>query len=172
MKNKSIVFYYTWAGHTQRVAERIGEQVKGEIREIRSKTPYTKDYDMAVGQAMQEIRDGYLPPIEAIDWDVADYDVIYIGTPIWCGTMAPPVATFLSEHALAGKTIMPFTTHGGGGKGHLDVDIANMCKDATVRDTYVVYEGGVQTEDVAEWIERNNLTVEEAIEEKAEQAMK
>ena len=70
-----------------------------------------------VDQAKDEIRHGYHPTIKKDNVDLNSYDTVYLGSPIWWGTMAPPVMIFLSENDLDGKTILPFTTHGGGGRG-------------------------------------------------------
>lgn len=55
--------------------------------------------------------------------NIADYDIIFLGSPIWSGTIAPPVKTFLSGHDLSGKRIIPFVTHGGGGAGSSFTDM-------------------------------------------------
>lgn len=72
--------------------------------------------------------------------------------------MAPPLAAFLNKNDFSGKTVMPFSTHGGGGKGHSDRDIEKMCVGANVKAMYTAYEGGgaVAEKEMAAWI-KNNL---------------
>ena len=62
------------------------------------------------------------------------YDVVFIGSPIWYGTYAPPVAEFFKTHSFAGKTVVPFCTHGGGGAGRYFVDVRKACPAATVKE--------------------------------------
>lgn len=157
--NKSIVVYYTWSGKTRKMAEIIAAQTGAGIVEIIPQTPYTNNYNAVVAQAKAEIQKGYLPPIQRVECDLSQYKYVYVGTPIWWGTMAPPVATFLSENNFDGKIIMPFTTHGGGGKGHSDRDIAKMCKGATVADMFSVHEGGGKSaeKELAAWIKKNEI---------------
>ena len=62
------------------------------------------------------------------------YDVVFIGSPVWYGTYAPPVAEFLKTHAFAGKTAVPFCTHGGGGAGRFYADLRKSCPEAKVLD--------------------------------------
>ena len=58
------------------------------------------------------------------------YDVIFVGTPNWWSTMAPPVLTFLSSYDFSGKTIIPFVTHGGGGMARCESDMRKACPKA------------------------------------------
>lgn len=156
--SKSIVIYYTWAGHTKSMAEIISEKTGAELVEIKPQTPYSDNYNTVVTAAKEEIKKGYLPPIEEVNCDLTQYDTVYIGTPIWWGTMAPPLMTYLKEQDFSGKTVMPFSTHGGGGKGHCDTDIEKLCTDAKVMSMYTAYEGGGRNaeKEIAVWI-KNNL---------------
>lgn len=73
--------------------------------------------------------------------------------------MAPPIAMFLSENDLSGKTVMPFSTHGGDSKGHSDRDIAKLCPNAKVLDMYNAHEGSGRSaeKEIAAWIKKNRL---------------
>lgn len=158
MDKKSIIVYYSWAGHTKAMANIIQQLTGADLLEIQPKNPYSKNYNECVNLAKKEIREGYLPPIQNIACDFIKYDVVFVGTPIWWGTMAPPLATFLHENKLDGKTIMPFTTHGGGGKGHSDKDLERLCPGSMVISMYTTYEGGgrnAETE-IETWLRQNN----------------
>ena len=106
--NKSIIIYYTQAGHTKAMAEIISNLTEAALLEINPTTPYSDNYNAVVAQVKKEIQDGYLPSIKTADYDLTRFDTIYIGTPIWWGTMAPPHASFLNEQDFRGKTIMPW----------------------------------------------------------------
>jgi len=73
---------------------------------------------------------------------VESYDTIFVGSPNWWNTVAPPVATFLSENDLSGKTIVPFCTHGGGGLGRISKDIAELCPQSTILSSFEIYGSG------------------------------
>ena len=154
---KGIVVYYSWAGHTRQMAGIIAAQTGADVFEIVPEVPYTQNYSAVVKQAQKEIREGFRPAIRNPKRDLSDYDVVYVGTPIWWGAMAPPVATFLEGNDFSGKTMLPFTTHGSGGKGHSDRDIARMCPGAHVKEMYTAYEGGGRgaEKEVADWIAKN-----------------
>ncbi|SDE43905.1 flavodoxin [Sporomusa acidovorans] len=91
-----------------------------------------------VKQGKQEVESGYKPPLKAKVENLAAYDVIFVGTPIWWYTIASPVATFLAESDLAGKTIIPFCTHGGYGAGHSLEDIKKLAPKSRVLDELVL----------------------------------
>lgn len=153
---RGIVAYYTWSGKTRIMAEIIARKSGAELLEIKPVTPYTEDYNAVVEQAKREISKGYQPAIRPVDVDMSRYEAVYIGTPIWWGTMAPPLVTFLSGQDWQGKIVMPFSTHGGGGKGHSDRDIAKLCAGAKIMKMYTAYEGGGSSaeKDISAWLEK------------------
>ena len=64
--------------------------------------------------------------------DMGKYDVIFIGSPNWWSTIAPPVASFLASYDLSGKTVIPFVTHGGGGMARCADEVRKLCPKSTV----------------------------------------
>ena len=131
MKQKNLVVYYTHSANTRKIAEIINEQVDGTLFEIIPTQPYPAGYDDVVKQAKKEINAGHRPALMS-DIDIAAYDVIYVGTPNWWSTMAPPVAAFLEAHDFGGKTVVPFCTHGGGGMAHIQKDVEKLSDGAQV----------------------------------------
>lgn len=142
MSKKSLVIYFSESSNTRSIARIIQNKTNSDIHEILTEIPYVKSYNALVEQAKQEIKEGYRPSIKKIDCNLDDYDVVFLGTPNWWSTIAPPVATFISENNLSGKVIAPFITHGGGGKGHADKDIKKLCSDAKILDAFDIYENG------------------------------
>lgn len=92
-----------------------------------------------------------LPELAETDFDMSAYDTVYVGSPIWFGTIAAPIAAFLTEVDLTGKIVKPFVTHGGGGKGHTDKDVAALCPGSDVKPALAVYEGG-KKEEIEAWV--------------------
>lgn len=74
--------------------------------------------------------------------DTESYDIIFVGSPNWWGTIAPPVAAFLSEHDFSAKTIVPFCTHGGGGYGSIFKDISLLCPNSNILEGFEVFGKG------------------------------
>lgn len=141
MKNDILIAYYSWHGNTKKIAELIGRATGGALFEIEPAQPYTTDYSALVSQAKEEIQAGFRPELKAMP-QTASYNVVFLGSPIWWHTMAPPLAAFIDRFALSGKTVVPFHTHGGGGGGSFEKDIAQMCSNSTVTEGFGAYNSG------------------------------
>ena len=151
---QTLVVYYSRSGNTRNIAKLINQAVGGTLHEIVPEAPYPRSYDATVEQAKREIQAGYKPPLQSELDGVEAYDTVFVGSPNWWSTIAPPVATFLSGHDLSGKTIVPFCTHGGGGLGRIGQDIAKLCPRSTVLSCFGVYgSGGVDAQArVSAWL--------------------
>ena len=85
---------------------------------------------------------------------VDDADLIFVGSPNWLKTFAPPVLTFLRTVTLKGKIIIPFCTHGGGGFGKMIEDFQRECKDSIIKEG-IALEGDYSFDELQEWLENN-----------------
>jgi flavodoxin len=132
MAERVLIAYYTHSGNTERVAETIHREVGGDMHAITPATPYPREYGGILKQAKREIRKGDHPKLSSNLVDIEGYDEIFIGSPNWWSTIAPPVATFLASHDFTGKTILPFCSHGGGGTRRVERDVAKLCPGARV----------------------------------------
>lgn len=158
---KTLIVYYSWSnGNTERIAEKLQKAIGGDLAKIDTVVPYSGSYDEVVSQGQDEVRKGYEPEIKPLSVDIADYDVIAIGTPTWWYTMAPAVKTFLHEQDFSGKTVIPFMTNGGW-PGHVIKDMKNACAGAkVVCDMEVQFDstGGSRLEtpekEIDTWIEK------------------
>lgn len=139
---KVLVAYFSWGGNTKSIAEKIHAKVGGDLLSIEPATPYPNDYnETAYGIAKEQHEKNIHPEIKNTE-DISNYDVIFVGTPAWWYTMAPPVMTFLEKNNFNGKTIIPFITHGGGGQYTIAKDMENLAKGSKVLTPFVVYERG------------------------------
>jgi flavodoxin len=100
--------------------------------------PYPADYDAVVEQARKELDKKYRPKLKAKVKNMESYKVVFVGYPIWWGTIPMPVATFLTEYDFSGKTIVPFCTHEGSGMGRSVTDIKKFCPQSTVLEGLAV----------------------------------
>lgn len=127
---KILVAYYSYSGNTRFAAEQIQKDTGGTLFEIKPVKPYPADYNACVELAKREINAGVKPELAEKVKEFDKYDVIFVGTPNWWSTMAPPVLTFLSSYDFSGKTIIPFVTHGGGGMARCENDMRKACPKA------------------------------------------
>ncbi len=131
-QNASLVVYFSHSGHTRSVAQEIKNNTGAAIFEIIPEKNYPSNYQTLLDQAKAEINSGTHPAIKPLDSGIESYDTIYVGSPCWWGTIAPPVATFLSSYDFSGKVIAPFMTHEGSGMGHSEKDIRALCPKAVL----------------------------------------
>ncbi len=133
---KVLVAYFSRSGATKKVAQEIHRAVGGDLFEIKEATPYPRDYNTAVKQAKQEIANGFKPALKNKIPKISEYDFIILGSPNWWSTIAPPVATFLTQADFSDKTIALVITHGGGGLGRTIIDVRKLCPDAIVLEGF------------------------------------
>ena len=135
MSKKCVVIYFSWSGNTRFAAETIAKKVGADTFEIKAETPYNSDFHKCCDEAKPECRTKTLRPIKLIEGlDLSKYDVVFVGSPNWWGTLAPSVRTWLTQNAAAlkGKTVCLFQTHGGGGMQSLGRDFAALLPESKV----------------------------------------
>ena len=113
--SKVLVLYYSQTSNTKTVAQEIATRLNADIEEIVPVEAYDGEFEATIQRCMKEREQGILPEIKPLTSDIAKYDTIFLGYPIWFGTFAPPVAAFLNNVDLSGKLVVPFCTFGSGG---------------------------------------------------------
>ncbi len=154
-----LVVYFSHSGNTREIANQIHDLAGGDIFEIVPVNPYPKDYDTVVDQAAREKRAAARPKLKNKLENPADYDVVFVGYPNWWNTFPMPVATFLAETDLAGKTLVPFCTHEGSGLGGSVEDLAKLCPKSKILSGIAIRGHSVKSarKDVAAWLAKLNL---------------
>jgi flavodoxin len=107
---KILIAYFSQTGTTKKAAERIQELTKGDIFEIKTATPYPEDYQKLADATKKERDENARPKLAGKVENMDDYDVIFVGYPIWWHTAPMAIDTFLESYNLSGKTIVPFCT--------------------------------------------------------------
>ena len=131
-RRRILVAYFSRSGNTALVARKIAMAREGALFEIRPAEAYPENYEQTVAQAEREREAGFEPPLAETVPDIADYDTVFLGFPIWGMTTPPVIRSFLSQHDFSGRTIVPFITHGGYGVGSsLDV-VAGHAPEASL----------------------------------------
>ncbi len=129
---KTLILYYSYGGNTKRIAEMIQGEIGGDIARIDTVVPYDGDYNTVVDQGQREVAEGYCPELKPLRIDLAAYDTVVLGSPVWWYTFAPAMHSFLQQADLTGKTVYPFATNGGW-LGHTLEDFDQACKGAVVK---------------------------------------
>ena len=103
---KKLVLYYSETGTTKTVAQELQKQLGADIESIEPVTPYSGNFQETIQRGQREMQSGETPELKPLKSKMADYDVIFIGYPIWFGTYANPIITLVKEQDFAGKTVV------------------------------------------------------------------
>ena len=142
--NRQLVLYYSENGTTKAVAEELQKQLGADIEAIEAVEPYSGNFQATIERCNKERESGQTPALKALQSNIADYDTIYLGYPIWFGTYAMPIATLVKEQTFEGKTIIPFCSFGSGGLNTSTADLEKALPKANILKGY-----GVRTARVA-----------------------
>lgn len=137
-ETKTLVLYYSLTGNTKMVAEEFANRLGADIEEIVCVDPYDTNFMACIERCKKEREVGTVTEINTVNADLSKYDVIFIGYPVWFGTYAPPIATFLANNDLSGKTIVPFCTFGSGGLESSVKDLTTAQPNAKILEGYGV----------------------------------
>lgn len=135
---QTLVACFSRSGNTRVIAGLIHRSMPSDLFEILPATDYPADYLETVAQARLERDEGVEPTLRARVPDIARYATVYLGFPIWGETAPPVIRSFLSQHDLTGKTIVPFITHGGYGVGSSLRMLARHAPKASIQEAYVM----------------------------------
>ena len=157
MLMRPIIIYFSYTNNTRKISEQIKNQLNCDILEIKTKIPYSKDYDEVVNSEQNSEHSNYLPEIEPIDIDLNQYDTIILGTPVWWYRPVPAIRTFLSQNDLSKKTVIPFACNCGW-LGKTFEEIQKMCPNSKIeKEMNIVFESysdqlKTRKEEVKSWI--------------------
>ena len=157
--SKVLVVYFSWSGHLQTMSHWIADETGGDIVRVVTKEPYPEDYNATADRAKKEQDDGTRPEItiELTEEELAKYDTIFLGFPVWWYDLPMPMWTFLERADLSGKTVIPFFSHEGSSNGASSLGtIEKLAKGAEVKsgDALSIRGGSVDSseEEVREWV--------------------
>ena len=117
--SKELVLYFSVYGTAKAVAEEIAKQTGADLTEIEPAIPYDSDrnhYNALAAYAKKE-HDENMPPAIKNEINIAGYDTIYIGYPMWWYTFPMIIYTLFDKYDFSGRTIIPFNTHMGSRDG-------------------------------------------------------
>ena len=131
---KILIVYYSLTGNTKFIAEAIAESINSDILEVKPVKELNAEggskYFWGGYQATMKKK----PKLKPFDIDPLEYDLIFIGTPVWAWTYSPPIRSFLSKYDLTGKSVALWTCSAGDG-----VKAMNRFREA-LKDTNILGE--------------------------------
>jgi flavodoxin len=131
-----LIAYFSHSGNTKAVAQHIQSFVGGNLAEIKTEKAYTDDQDALLAQARKELSDNFRPALAYKIENLENYDVVFVGFPIWFSSVPMVILTFLETHDLSNKTVIPFSTRGGGNIGESGERIREALPNSIVLDGF------------------------------------
>ena len=153
--SKKLVAYFSASGVTAGAAEKLAEAAGADLHEIKPAVLYTKaDLDWMDKQSRSSIEMSDLssrPEISGKIDNMDEYDVIFVGFPIWWYVAPTIINTFLESYDLTGKTIILFATSGGSGFGKTVEKLVDSCKGAVIKGEKLL-NGKIDNDMLCRWI--------------------
>ena len=160
MSKKILVAYFSASGVTAEAAKMLAKAVNADLYEIQPEIPYTQadlDWMNKKSRSSIEMNDpAYRPAIAGKVLNMKDYDVIFVGFPIWWYVAPTIINTFLESYDLSGKMIIPFATSGGSGMGKTNEKLLPSCHGATLLQGRML-NGNISVKELEKWMESLKL---------------
>ena len=158
--DKILVVYFSWSGHLDSMAHWVADETGGDLYRVTAKDPYPTDYNQTADRAKSEQDNGVRPEIviDITEEQMAQYDTVFFGFPVWWYDLPMSMWTFLESYDFSGKTIIPFFSHEGSSNGANALPtVEKLAVGATVRsDDALSIRGGKvdgSESDVRAWVQ-------------------
>ena len=155
MSKKILVAYFSASGVTAKAAWKLSEAAGADLYEIKPKVPYSSadlDWINKKSRSSVEMNDPTFRPEIAGKLEGMDqYDLVFVGFPIWWYVAPTIINTFLESYDFSGKTIVPFATSGGSGMGNTNEKLAPSCPGAILMKGKML-NGSLSQEELKAWV--------------------
>ena len=152
--SKTLVAYFSASGTTAKVAKKMAEAIGADLFEIKPETPYSGadlNWQNKNSRSSVEMNDRSSRPAIAVKAaDMPQYDVVFVGFPVWWYREPSIIDTFMESYDFAGKTVIPFATSGGSGLGDSAANMQKLAKGAKVVNGKR-FSGSVSSEELKAW---------------------
>ena len=156
MSKKILVAYFSASGVTAKAAKKLAEAVQADIYEIKPEVPYTSadlNWMDKKSRSSLEMNDkASRPAITGRVANMAEYDTVFVGFPIWWYVAPTIINTFLESYDFSGKMIIPFATSGGSGLGKTNENLKPSCPGATLMQGKLL-NGRLSETELKKWAE-------------------
>ena len=155
--SKTLVAYFSASGTTAKVAKKMAEAIGADLFEIKPETPYTGadlNWQNKNSRSSVEMNDRSSRPAIAVKAaDMPQYDVVFVGFPVWWYREPSIIDTFMESYDFAGKTVIPFATSGGSGLGDSAANMQKLAKGAKVVNGKR-FSGSASAEELKAWADQ------------------
>lgn len=150
--SKILVAYFSWGGTTQRMAQQIQQATGADLFRIEPVVPYPTEYTPCTQVAREEKDSNARPAIKnsVSGWD--DYDVVFIGCPVWWWTTPMIIHTFCESYNFKGKTVIPFCTYASTYRDETLAEIVNSTLDAAHLQCLGLTSGQINQSAINSWL--------------------
>ncbi|MDR1099378.1 MAG: NAD(P)H-dependent oxidoreductase [Treponema sp.] len=159
--SKKLVAYFSASGVTAALAKTLAEAAGSDLYEIKPEVPYTKsdlDWTDKKSRSTIEMQDSsFRPAVTDKDANIANYDVVFVGFPIWWYVAPTIINTFLESYDFSGKTIVPFATSGSSGLGKTIEKLKPSVSGTAILKEGKLLNGSPSRDTLAKWIVSLNL---------------
>ena len=154
--NKTLVAFFSASGRTKCIAEKLAAATGSDLYEIKPAVPYTRsdlNWQDNHSRSSVEMNDpSSRPELADTEANIAGYDWIFLGFPIWWYTAPTIIRSFLESYDFAGKTIVLFATSGGSGLGKTAGELASSCPGARITGGRML-NGSPSEAELKQWAE-------------------
>ncbi len=154
--SRKLVAYFSASGVTANVAKALADAADADLYEIKPEAPYTKadlDWKDKNSRSSVEMKNkAFRPAIADKDADIAEYDVIFVGFPIWWYVAPTIINTFLESYDFSGKTIVLFATSGGSGFGNTVDELKCSVSETTILNEGKILNGNPSADQLRTWL--------------------
>lgn len=156
MNRNMLVAYFSATGRTAQAAQKLAAAAGADLYEIKPQVPYTSadlNWMDKQSRSTKEMEDpASRPAIAGKVPHMEDYDVVFVGFPIWWYVAPTIVNTFLENYDFSGKTVVPFATSGGSQMGETNARLANSCPGATLLQGRML-NGSISESGLKKWLD-------------------
>lgn len=154
---KILVAYFSWGGTTERMANLIAEQTGATLFEIEPVTPYPTEYTPCTEVALQERDNNARPAIKNNVENMGDYDIVFIGCPVWWHTAPMIISTFAESYDFKGKTVVPFCTYASTYRDETLAKIVELTPESNHLTGEGLTSGRINEQTISSWLKEINV---------------
>lgn len=153
----TLVAYFSASGVTEQLAKKLAKAIGSDLHEIVPAQKYTQadlDWTNKKSRSSVEMNDKkFRPAVANRVENMEQYDMVFVGFPIWWYVAPTIINTFLEQYNLVGKKVIPFATSGGSGMGKTNQELADSCKGAELLEGKR-FSAGANEEELQAWAEK------------------